>query len=71
MIEMGPVYPSEEIHRCFMEQAANFSGLAAVLMEKGLLTYEEWDAARIKCLAGLDQHVAMRRDEALKKYLDK
>ena len=52
----------EEIIRAHMSQAASQCALEYLLVEKGIVTIEEIEVTKVRCMAEMDQHVAELRD---------
>ena len=51
-----------ETNRCLREGALNFATIMWLLIDKGIITQEEFDQAKIMMGAELDQAEADRRD---------
>lgn len=51
-----------EIRRALFEGAVNYGAILAILADKGILTVEEVEAAKIQVRAELDQLMAARSE---------
>lgn len=58
---MQAVYDSET-RRCLIESAVNFGTLLTLLEEKGIISNEEFEKAKIRVRAEMDQQLAERDD---------
>lgn len=59
---------ASEVNRANQAHVVNYSTLAFLLLEKGLITVEELERARAQATHHVEQQWAQLRDEAAKKF---
>jgi len=60
------MFVSPEFFESMMSLASDHMALRYLLVEKGIIEYPELLAVESRCLAQMDQHRAMQREEFLK-----
>lgn len=61
MLDLFSVSPTEfrDAHR---EHAANITAILSLLLDKQIVTFEEWEDRRLQCVAEIDQQLADNTD---------
>ena len=61
----------EKVAEAQREQAANFLALALILMEKGIITNEEYRKARVRATSIIDQAAAEKTVQCKKEFAER